>query len=198
MRRWQDSTFVFVSANPRIGAEDVEYGWIPVMRALAANGATVRLLVPQGSEIADDASSVGIHVDQYLLDRWNVVKARSRLRKYLRRYAPVAAHSTGVEADLMLRWAARRVPETEVVHTVTDNKQGTRRSRPVDALMRRYDELGMRTAAAVFVSTSELVDEVRAAGVAQDRVHLVAASSASRAGVDAQMDVYRAMMAARG
>ena len=65
----------------------------------------------------------GIQVDPYILDKWNVIRARSRLRKYLKRYLPVAAHSTGIEADLLLRWAARKVPVVKVAHTMTDRRR---------------------------------------------------------------------------
>ena len=116
------------------------------MSALAEKGARVRLLCLMHTPMADWARSLpGIQVDPYILDKWNVIRARSRLRKYLKRYLPVAAHSTGIEADLLLRWAARKVPVVKVAHTMTDSPQATRRRRPMNALMRRFDEFGMRT-----------------------------------------------------
>ena len=122
--------------------------------------------LPHAHPAGERARSLGIQVDPYILDKWNVIRARSRLRKYLKRYLPVAAHSTGIEADLLLRWAARKVPVVKVAHTITDSPQGTRRRRPMNALMRRFDEFGMRSQAdAVFVPDETLAAEVRSAGV---------------------------------
>lgn len=197
MRSWNASTFVFISANTRHEPGCVEERWLPVMRALSEHGAAVRFLVLPGSRVGELARAQGIAVDPYILDEWNVIRSHSRLRKYLRRYLPVAAHSTGLEADLMLRWAARKVPEVEVVHTLAGTFGQTRRKRPVEALMRRFDELGMRSAACVIVVDDLAAEEVREAGVVQDRIRIEPGGGSS-ASIKAHLDLYRALMARRG
>lgn len=166
------------------------------MRALLDTGATVRFLVPADSPAAEAARTAGVPADQYLLDEWNVIRARSRMRKYLLRYAPIAVHSTGVEADLIVRWAARKVAGTRVVHTLTDDPQGTRRKRPMDALMRRFDEFGMRTSDAVFVTTDALGDEVTHAGVAPARVIVIPDTIDEMNLVRRHMELYRDFLCA--
>lgn len=195
MKRWADSTFLFISTNVEQFEGGVEQCWIPVMQALAEEGASVRVLTLMGSPVGEEIRRLGIPVDPYILDKWNLVRSKSRLRKYLRRYAPVAAHSTGIEADLMLRWATRKVAGVRVVHTVTARPQSTRRTRWVDALMRRYDELGMRSSAAVFVDSDELAREVAGAGVAADHIFVAAADEPQSANVRRQMDLYRRFLA---
>jgi len=200
VRRWEDSTFVFISTNPEHIPGGAEERWIPVMEALAARGASVRFLVPMGSATGERVRGLaGIAVDPYILDKWNVIRSHSRLRKYLNRYAPVAAQSTGLEADLMLRWSARKIPQTCVLHTLTSAPQGTRRRRPIDALMRRFDEFGMRTSDGVFVDCDSLYTEVVEAGVSADRVVVDPVDTAGPAqSVKRHLDLYRYCMAGRG
>ncbi len=201
MRRWEDSVFVFISTNTVHVEGGVEERWIPVMQALMAKGAGVRFLAVMGSPMGEWARELGIQVDPYILDKWNVVRSRSRLRKYLKRYVPVAAHSTGLEADLLLRWAARKVPETAAIHTLTSLPQQTRRRRPINALMRRFDEVGMRSSAAVFVGDESLAAEVRSAGVAAERVVLDPPSqdpADERASIAVHLALYQDLMAQRG
>jgi len=199
MRRFDESTFVFISTNSRHEPGGAEERWLPVMQELASKGASVRFLCLQHTPMGEWARTLpGIEVDPYILDMWNVIRARSRLRKYLKRYVPVAAHSTGLEADLLLRWAARKVEVVSVVHTLTADPQGTRRRRPIDSLMRRFDEFGMRTQAdAVFVSMPELADEVRRAGVRAEQIVLDPPDD-ERGSVKRHLDVYRGFMAERG
>lgn len=198
MRRFEDSTFVFISTNPTHEPEGVESRWLAVMRDLTRRGATVRFLCLPGSPLEAAAREAGAHVDPYVLDKWNMVRSHTRLRKYLKRLLPVAVHSTGLEADLLARWAARKIPDVQVAHTLTADPQGTRRHRPVDALMRRFDELGMRNVGAVFVESEEIAGEVRAVGVPESRVHLDLPSAGPRRAVDRHVSAYRGFMAERG
>lgn len=171
MRSWSESTFIFISTNPRHDPGGVEDRWFDVMRELRDKGANVRFLCLMGSPAGEQARALGVVVDPYILDTWNVIRSRSRLRKYFKRYVPVAVHSTGLEADLLTRWAARKVPVVRVVHTLADDSQATRRKRPIDAMFRRLDEWGMRAVDAVFVESLELEAELVAAGVTAE--HLV-------------------------
>ena len=111
-----------------------------VMAELARLGANVRFLCLMGSPAGERARKAGIDVDPYILDKWNVIRSHTRLRKYLKRYVPVAVHSTGLEADLLSRWAARKVPQTRTAVTLGGDPQGTRRhhpDRPAHATLRR-------------------------------------------------------------
>ncbi len=184
VRRWADSTFIFISTNSRQEPGGVEERWLRVMKELVALGATVHYLCFKDSRTADDARELGVTVAPYLLDKWNVIRSRSRLRKYLRRYEPVCVHSTGLEADAVLRWAVRHVPDVEFCATLpATGVQGTRRRPSIDRLFRRFDEVGMRRSAAVFVESEELRREVTDAGVSAECVVLdpVAVSDADYA-----------------
>jgi hypothetical protein len=198
MRSWSDSTFIFISTNPRHDEGGVEDRWLAVMSELRSKGANVRFLCLMGSPAGERARAEGIEVDPYILDKWNVIRSRSRLRKYFKRYMPVAVHSTGLEADLLTRWAARKVPVVAVVHTLPVDSQATRRKRPIDALFRRFDELGMRRSAAVFVPDDEIAAEVRGAGVDAKRIVLDGVSADVDESVEAHIELYGRLMKERG
>jgi hypothetical protein len=164
MRGWTRATFLFISTQDTLEPGGVEERWFAVMAELVSRGATVRLLAPLNTEVVERARELGIQVDPYMLDKWNVVRTRSRLRKYLRRYQPTVVHSTGVEADALLRWAARRVEGMRVAHTLRAVcTSGLRRTMVV--LVRRVAELGLSHARLVFAETEELMQEAVSAGM---------------------------------
>ena len=171
MRGWKRATFLFISTQGTIEPGGVEERWFAVMAELVSRGATVRLLAPLHTDVVERARSLGFHVDPSMLDKWNVVRTRSRLRKYLRRYQPVVVHSTGVEADALLRWAARRVDGMRVAHTLraapTAGLRGT-----LAVLVRRIATLGLGGARLVFAETDELVRTAVSAGLPVDSVIL--------------------------
>ena len=196
---WERSTFVFISTNTSHDKDGVEETWLAVMARLVRLGASVQFICIADSPLAPHARSLGVTVAPYILDRWNVVRSRSRLRKYLRRYDPVVAHSTGTEADLLLRWAVRPLPTVAIATTLTvAQAQATRRRRPVDRLMRRFDETAIARTDAVFVPSEDLVGEVQSAGVAVDRIVLDPPSADPTASVERHLAVYREFMARRG
>jgi len=198
MRSWSESTFGFISTTPRHDEGGVEDRWFQVMEELCRKGANVRFLCLMGSPAGERARALGVEVDPYILDKRNVIRSRSRLRKYFKRYVPVAVHSTGLEADLLTRWAARKVPVVCIVHTLSVDGQATRRRRPIDAMFRWLDEVGMRRVAAVFVPNDELADEVRGAGVDTGRIVLDPPSSTSQQSITRHIEVYSALMKERG
>jgi len=198
MRSWSESTFVFISTNPRHDEGGVEDRWFEVMNELRGKGANVRFLCLMGSPAGERARALGVHVDPYILDKWNVIRSRSRLRKYFKRYVPVAVHSTGLEADLLTRWSARKVPAVRVVHTLVADSQATRRRRPVDALFRRFDEVGMRHASAVFVPDADIAAEVQRAGVPAQCVVIDSPDDSTESSVARHMEFYSALMRDRG
>jgi len=195
MRAWNSTTFVFVSTNASHEPGGPEDRMLAAGTELVRLGATVVLLCMRDNPVAEHARAAGIQVAPYVLDKWNVIRSRSRMRKYLKRYAPVAAHSTGLEADLLLRWAARPLERVRVVHTLSGAVHGpTRRSRPIEALFRRFDLAGVRTADAVFAETPEVAVELHDAGVPAARIFddpLATTPAALRESVDRHIDLYR-------
>lgn len=204
MRSFERSTFIFVSTNAQHEPGGVEQRWLAVMSELVQLGSTVHFLCFAESPLAEPARNLGVTIAPYILDKWNVIRSHSRLRKYLRRYEPVCAHSTGVEADLLLRWAARKVPNVRIAATIsTPDPQHTRRRRPINALMLRFDEAGLGREDAVFLVRESLLDEVLAAGVPAEKIFLDKIDVAEEGqgferSVARHMNVYRGFMASRG
>ena len=204
MRSFSHSTFVFISTNTEHASGGVEERWLAVMSELVQRGSTVHFLCVSQSPLAEPARSLGVTVAPYILDNWNVIRSRSRLRKYLRRYEPVCAHSTGVEADLLLRWAARRVPCVRIAATLSSlEPQRTRRARPINAIMLHFDLAGLSHEDAVFLSHQDLLPEVLSAGVPAEKI--VIDDIAQEFAVDGftlsvarHVDRYRTFMASRG
>lgn len=192
MRGWSRATFLFISTATELEPGGVEERWFAVMRELVDRGAVVRLLAPLHTEVVERARELGFQVDPYMLDKWNVVRTRSRLRKYLKRYQPSVVHSTGTEADALLRWAARRVPGMRVVHTLRSvYTKGLRRTLAI--AVRRLAELNLGSARFVFAETDALVDIARAAGLPGERVMLdppALDAPTLSASVRAHLDVY--------
>jgi len=196
---WERSTFVFISTNASHDEGSVEQTWLAVMAELVSLGASVQFICIADSPLAPHARSLGVTVAPYILDRWNVVRSRSRLRKYLKRYDPVVAHSTGTEADLLLRWAVRPLPHVAIATTLTvADPQATRRRRPLDSLMRRFDETAIARTDAVFVPAEGLVGEVQSAGVPAERIVLDPPNANHTVSVERHLAVYREFMARRG
>jgi hypothetical protein len=199
VRSWERSTFVFISTNASHEEGGVEQTWLAVMAELVHLGASVQFICIADSPLAPHARSLGVTVAPYILDRWNVVRSRSRLRKYLVRYNPVVAHSTGTEADLLLRWAVRPLPQIAIATTLTVSEaQATRRRRPLDKLMRRFDETAIVRTDAVFVPSEDLVGEVQSAGVPAERIVLDPPGADPAVSVKRHLSVYREFMAHRG
>ena len=119
-RMLEGSSVLFLSS--RVGEEigRTERRLLATMRAAAEQGAHVHFIgVPRGALVAA-AREAGHQTAVYRLDTSNIIRTRSRLRKYLRRYAVRLAHSTGFEADVILRLASRGQP-VRVVNSLTRN-----------------------------------------------------------------------------
>lgn len=201
MRPFDHSTFLFISTNADHSPDGVEQRWLAVMSELVQRGSTVHFLCVAESPLADPARSIGVTVAPYILDTWNIIRSRSRLRKYLRRYLPVCAHSTGVEADLLLRWAARKVPDVRIAATLASDPQRTRRRRPIDALMLRFDEAGLSREDAVFVARQDRASQLVAQGIPAEKIVLDEVDGATgdhQESVQRHLSVYRGFMALRG
>jgi len=201
MRQFDHSTFLFISTNAEHAPDGVEQRWLAVMSELVQLGSTVHFICVAESPLANPARSLGVTVAPYILDKWNVIRSRSRLRKYLRRYSPVCAHSTGVEADLLLRWAARKVPDVRIAATLELVPQRTRRRRPIDALMQRFDEFGLGREDAIFVPDEAGASQLLGGGISPEKIVIdddAETSDGYGPSVARHLDVYRGFMAERG
>ena len=109
-RAWDQSTFVFLSSRSGESLGRVERRMLASIAALVERGATVLVICGPRSPLAEAAAALGATIAPYRLEIGRYLRVASRLRKYLSRYQPVCAHSTGLRADLLVRWAARDLP----------------------------------------------------------------------------------------
>lgn len=134
---YSSASFVFISSctGPTMGR--VERRMLRVMEALVSRGSTVHLICTPHHPIAAEAAAIGVEVAPYHLDKLNFLRTRSRVRKYLQRYQPVVVHSTGLDADLIARWAARGI-RTVAVNSITCVNWPRRGKGPISTAVRRY------------------------------------------------------------
>ncbi len=111
--------YVFLTSHRGPGLAPAERALIPVMAELVRRGASVHLITRTGSAAIGPARAIGVRVAPYRLSRANIVRTVSRLRKYLRRMDPVIGHSSGFEASVLLRLAARPL-SIQVVDTILE------------------------------------------------------------------------------
>lgn len=146
----------------------VERRLLRVMEALTERGARVQLICPPRSSMAEAARAAGVDVASYHLDRMNYFQTRSRVRKFLRRDVPVVVHSTGLEADLVVRWAARDLP-TAAINSVTCVDWPRRGSSAVSRYVRRtLDTATLAGADAFVVDCGAVRERLVAASVPRD------------------------------
>jgi len=150
----------------------VERRMLRVMTALLASGAKVHLISTPRSPIEAAAQKLGVEIAPYHLDKLNYFRTRSRVRKYLSRFQPVAVHSTGLEADLIVRWAAREM-RTAAINSLTcvdyprqaDSGLGK-------SIRRRLDTRTLAQADAMVVDCAATAAKLVAAGVDAERIVL--------------------------
>ena len=175
MRRFSESSFIFISTNARHQPGGVEEQWLPAdgrhsPREGCARAAALPHAHADGRVGALAPGRPGRPLHPRQVERHS--RSLPGCANTSSATCPSLAHSTGIEADLLLRWAARKVPVVKVAHTITDAPQGTRRRRPMNALMRRLDQVrdaqpGRR---GVRARRERSPLEVRDAGVAAARV----------------------------
>ncbi|MHB1340741.1 MAG: glycosyltransferase family 4 protein [Coriobacteriia bacterium] len=172
MRTLRDHTIIFVTGKTGHTLGRIERRWLRVMEALVADGATVLVICALHAPIEDPARAVGATIAPIRLDKLNLIRTRSRMRKYIKRYRPPVAHSTGYEADVLLRWAAKDLP----VKVVTSALCATWPPKGLGAIdtwfRRRLDRRSLSRIDAFLVDCEDLAERVVAAGVARDRVVL--------------------------
>lgn len=154
--------FVFVSSLRRGPLTPGERSMLKLMRALKAEGAAVHLICETDSPMLDPAHSGGIDAVSYRLSSVNLLRTRSRLRKYLRRHRPPVVHSIGTLADVLVRGAAWGLPVVTVSSIACDSWFGrARRYRP-RAAVRRMVQIGtLRWADVLLADCAELEEALR-------------------------------------
>lgn len=108
-RRFEHSTIVFVFGHSSPVPCDRDVLLLGVIRQLLGLGATVKAVCHAGSPMVERIRALGVEVSEYRLDRKNLIRTRSRMRKYLRRYHPPVVHATGLFGIVILGLAARPV-----------------------------------------------------------------------------------------
>jgi glycosyltransferase involved in cell wall biosynthesis len=164
--------FVFVTSRTAPTLGRVERHWLKVMRALIAEGAAVHLICTPRAAIEIPARALGVEMAPYRLDRFNLLITRSRMRKYLRRHEPVVVLSTGYEADVLVRWAARQLP-VKVVSALNCGGWPPKGLTAFDGWVRkRLDRDSAPRVDAFSVDCRELADELVASGIARSRIRV--------------------------
>jgi len=168
-RRFDQSTFVFVLSYPGEDVCEHEEHLVEVMEALLERGATVKVITQPQSTLVGRIRSLGIEVSRYRLNRWNIIRTRSRLRKYLKRYAPPVVHTTGLWGTFLLGLASAPL-ETSVVLSAScgDPRSGDL----IDRLVRRFVMRQTRKADFVFAESPEHFEMLLDQGVDSGRIEL--------------------------
>ncbi len=169
---FDSSVIVFVSSRTAPVMGRVERRMLRVMAALVARGARVQLICTPRSPIEAEAATLGVEIAPYHLDKLNYFRTRSRIRKYLERYHPLVVHSTGLEADLIARWAAREM-RTAAVNSVTCVDYPRQGSEALSRFVRRrLDKESLSSADAMVVDCAVTAQRLEAAGYPADRIVL--------------------------
>lgn len=173
MRPLTDTSILFITSRTAPTFGRVERRWLKVWEALHAEGATVLLICPPHSALDAPARERGVVIAPYRLDRFNLLRTRSRMRKYIRRYRPAIAHSTGYEADVLLRWAAKDLP-VKVVSSTICGAWPPRGLGPFGSwVRRRLDSDTIGRCDAVLVDCQELADRMLATTeLPAERIHV--------------------------
>ncbi|MHB9002814.1 MAG: glycosyltransferase [Coriobacteriia bacterium] len=172
MRDFPSSQFVFLSSRTGQVLGRAERRLLRVMLALKEAEAGVHLISTPRSPMEAEARQLGIECAPYHLDTLNAIRTRSRVSKYLDRFAPVAVHSTGLHADLIARHAARELRNTAVINTITRNDYPRKGASPLStAFLRWRDVSSFGLADVIIADCRATAGRLIADGVAED--HLV-------------------------
>ncbi len=166
------ASYVFVSSRRNSSMGRVERRILRVMQALVDGHAHVSLICTPRAPIESAARDMGVEVLPYHLDAFNYFRTRSRVRKYLQRQGAAIVHSTGLEADLVARWAAKGVP-TAAVNSITCVGWPRSGPTPLSRYVRRYlDSSTIGNADALIIDAAALGRRLIDAGVERDRILL--------------------------
>lgn len=169
-RDFSIASFVFLSSHSGEALSRMDRRMLRVMKALQERGATVQLVATPNSRTEAAALTQGIEVAPYHLDKYNYFRTRSRMRKYLERYHPVIVQSSGYEADIIARWAAKDM-HTTAVNTIAGCDWPREAGGPISRAVRRwFDRTTLDLVGAVVADCQELADRLIAAGLAPEAV----------------------------
>lgn len=118
------------------------------------------------------ARALGVTIAPYKMDKFNLVRTRSRIRKYLKRYRPVIAHSTGYEADVLLRWAAKDLPVKVASSAICGAWPSTGIGAFGTWVRGHLDRDTLRRVDVFFADCGDLVERLVAAGMPRERIVL--------------------------
>jgi len=150
----------------------IERRLLRIIEALIERGAIIHLICTPRHPLATEAATLGAEVAPYHLDKLNFFRTHSRMRKYLQRYHPVLVHSTGLQADLLSRWAAKDIP-TAAVNSIACVAWPRRGKGPISTAIRRYLDRSTATDVDLFVVDSDSLQRPLAElGVPADRILL--------------------------
>lgn len=172
MKTLSDSTIIFVTGGAGRALGRIERRWLRVIEALVAEGSTVHVICALHAPIEEPARQAGATIAPIRLNKLNLIRTRSRMRKYIKRYRPPVAHSTGYEADVLLRWAARDLP-VKVVTSADCASWPPRGLGAIDSwFRRRLDRRSLPRTDVFLADCEDLADRVVAAGLPRERVML--------------------------
>ncbi|TLM76675.1 MAG: glycosyltransferase family 4 protein [Actinobacteria bacterium] len=117
MRPLEGRTIVFVNnfAGPGLGGGEEHL--LALVRATVGAGMHAHVICPKRSDLRAAAAGAGAIVAPYALEKRNVVRTASRIRKYCRRYDAAVLHTTGYLTNLLGR-LAKRGGRPSLVNTV--------------------------------------------------------------------------------
>lgn len=172
MRAMRDSTFVFVSSRGVDGLAVTDRRLLDVMAALLAEDAHVNLVCRPTSLLVDPARRLGVEVAPYRLDKVNLVRTRSRLRKYLRRYDPPVAHADGWIANVLLRLAAAPLP-LKIVNGIECSTVEPPRAGFLGQADARLDARTLPRVDAFVAECAQAADALVQRGVPRERIEVI-------------------------
>lgn len=172
MTSFRNTTFLFVSSRSADTLGRVERRWLRVMEALLERGATVFLICTPKAALEAPAHALGVSIAPYRLDKVNLIRTRSRVRKYLKRYRPAVAHSTGYEADVLLRSAAKGLPVKVASSALCGAWPPIGASRFRTQVRRRVDRNTLSRVDVFFADCADLAERLQVAGLPAERIVL--------------------------
>lgn len=171
MRDFPTSQFVFLSSRTGQVLGRAERRLLRVMLALKEAEAGVHLISTPRSPMEAEARALGIECAPYHLDTLNYFRTRSRVRKYLERFAPVAVHSTGLSADLIARDAVKGLRNTAVINTITCNDYPRSGAGVISTALGRWRDIStFGSLDAVIADCKATAERLISDGVAQDHI----------------------------
>lgn len=166
------ASYVFVSSRRSPSMGRVERRILRVMKALVEEHAHVSLICTPRAPIESAARDMGVEVLPYHLDAFNYFRTRSRVKKYLQRQGAAVVHSTGLEADLIARWAAKELP-TASVNSITCVGWPRSGPTPLSRYVRRFlDKSTLDQVDTFIVDAAALGRRLVEAGVPRERILL--------------------------